>query len=114
CAKASFPDVVTIIAADLGLAYRLRLTVDFLVREFEPDERSANDCDPAFQLRADDGSGSGVFQSPSASPRRGADDEFQPRPESSAGRDNHLRGNIVTHRHDKRPCPRETGVVEDF
>src|SRR5215831_10686311 len=91
CAKASFPDVVSMVAADLGLAYRLRLTIDFFVRKVEPDERSANDRDPPFQFGADDGCRSGVFQAPCASPRRGADDDFELRPEPSAGRDNHLR-----------------------
>ena len=102
------------VTADLGLAYRLCLTFDFFVREVEPDERSANDRDPAFQFGTDDGSGPGVFQAPCAGPRRGADDDFELRPESPAGRDNHLRGNIVTDRHDQRTCPREACVVEDF
>src|SRR5262245_20143986 len=88
CAKASFPDVVTMVAADLGLAYRLSLTFDFIVRKVEPDECSADDRDPPFQFGADDGGRPGVFQTPSASPRRGTDDDFELRPESTAGRDN--------------------------
>src|SRR5262249_52776066 len=98
----------------LLLSHGIGVLPDLVARKLERVERSLNDRDPAFQLRADDGGGARLLQSAGTIPRGRADDDLELWSNPTRSFHHHQRGDVVADRHNDRPGTRQGGVAQNF